>query len=261
MTTKRVLLAGDAAFVNALQGLCQKGGHSVSAYYAQDLDQQAVLDKLVAEAATSDIFIESLNESASSKAWLVEGIEANLRPTSLLLTHPLSASTTEVASWCANPRRVVGFGFLPSVKTPPGPPIVEFVPALQTDVASAASAREFWERLGAEVVRVADGPCLVRARLLFALINEAVFALESKVASAEDIDTAYRLAQNLPRGPLAWADELGLEVVLGGLTALYDATSEERYRVAPLLRQKVRAGHLGRRVGQGFFLDPLIAPT
>jgi 3-hydroxybutyryl-CoA dehydrogenase len=58
---------------------------------------------------------------------------------------------------------------------------------------------------------------------------------------------------NHPRGPLAWADEIGLDVVLGVLDALCDEYREERYRPAPALRRLVQAGRLGHKTGSGFF--------
>lgn len=254
---KHVVLAGDMPFIDGLYKICTDRGHRVDSYYIDDLDEQSNLDRLVNDVAVCDVFIESLNESASSKLWLIEGVEVNLKPNAILLSNVLCASATEVASWCTYPNRVIGCGFLPPIK-PDG--TLEFAPALQSSVQAAAQAREFLQRLGYEVLRVPDTPGLVRARLLCTLVNEAAFVLDQKLASAEDIDTAIRLSQNLPRGPLAWADEIGLDVVLGTLTALYDFWGEERYRPAPLLKQKVRAGHLGKKLGRGFFVDPQIIP-
>jgi 3-hydroxybutyryl-CoA dehydrogenase len=151
---------------------------------------------------------------------------------------------------------VVGFGLLPPTPKPPGK--IEFAPALQADIQIATTAREFLERVGFEIVRVPDTPGLVRARLLLTLINEAAFALDEKLASAQDIDKALQSTCKLPRGPLAWADEIGLDIVLGSLLGMADFWGEERYRPAPLLKQKVRAGHLGKKSGQGFFVDPLV---
>jgi 3-hydroxybutyryl-CoA dehydrogenase len=257
MVNKHIIIAGEVPFIDGLQEICSKG-HRVDVYNITDLDDQDNLDRLVSDASGCDVFIESLNESASSKLWLIEGIEVNMKENALLLSNTLCTSATEVASWCENPRRVVGFGLLPPIKAPGA---IEFVPALQTDVQISAQAREFWQRLGCEVVRAPDSPGMVRGRLLCTLINEAIFALDHKIASAEDIDTAFRLSLNLPRGPLAWADEIGLDVVLGTLTGMYEFWNEERFRPAPLLKQKVRAKHLGKKTGRGFFVDPLVIPT
>ena len=253
--SKHVIIAGEAPYVDILRDLCAAKGFRVDVHHIDELDNQENLDKLVDDAARCDIFIESLNESAASKMWLVEGVEINLKDQAPILTNALCASATEVASWCENPRRVVGFGMLPP-QTPPGK--IEFAPSLQADIQMATVAREFLERVGFEIVRVPDTPGLVRARLLLTLINEATFALDEKIASAQDIDKALQSVCKLPRGPLAWADEIGLDIVLGVLLGMYDFWGEERYRPAPLLKQKVRAGHLGKKSGQGFFVDPLV---
>ncbi len=85
------------------------------------------------------------------------------------------------------------------------------------------------------------------------IVNEATFALMDSVASPADIDTALRLGANYPQGPLALADEIGLDVILQILEALQRESGEERYRPAPLLRMMIAAGWTGRAAGRGFF--------
>ncbi len=105
-------------------------------------------------------------------------------------------------------------------------------------------------RADAKVAPALDG---VLGRIVCQVINECAFALGEGVGSAQDIDTGMVLGLNYPRGPLAWADEIGLDQVLGVLDGLWEEYREERYRSAPELRRLVRAGHLGRGVGAGFF--------
>jgi 3-hydroxybutyryl-CoA dehydrogenase len=93
----------------------------------------------------------------------------------------------------------------------------------------------------------------VLGRIVCQLVNEACFALQEGVGSAADLDTAMRLGFNYPRGPLEWADQIGLEHVLATLEGLYEERHEERYRAAPLLRQMIAEGRLGRWAGEGFF--------
>jgi 3-hydroxybutyryl-CoA dehydrogenase len=97
----------------------------------------------------------------------------------------------------------------------------------------------------------ADGGVL--ERIVCQVINECAFALDEGVGSAQDIDTGMVLGLNYPRGPLAWADEIGLDHVLAVLDGLWEEYREERYRAAPLLRRLVREGRLGRVSGAGFF--------
>lgn len=93
----------------------------------------------------------------------------------------------------------------------------------------------------------------VLARIVCQVINEAAFALQKGIGTAEDIDTAMRLGFNYPRGPLEWTDAIGLDHVLGVLDGLWEELREERYRPAPLLRSMVAEGRLGHATGEGFF--------
>ncbi|MGD8382876.1 MAG: 3-hydroxyacyl-CoA dehydrogenase family protein [Syntrophobacterales bacterium] len=90
-------------------------------------------------------------------------------------------------------------------------------------------------------------------RILCPMINEAIFVYSESVASAEDIDQAMVLGANHPIGPLALADLVGLDTLLAVLEGLHQELGEDKYRPAPLLRKMVRAGHLGRKAGKGFY--------
>jgi 3-hydroxybutyryl-CoA dehydrogenase len=120
--------------------------------------------------------------------------------------------------------------------------------------ASAADATQrFFATLGKHTEWVADAPGLVLGRIVCQVINEAAFTLGEGLGSAEDIDAGMVHGLNYPRGILAWADEIGLDHVLGVLDALFLERGEERYRVAPLLRRLAWAGRLGRATGEGLF--------
>jgi 3-hydroxybutyryl-CoA dehydrogenase len=246
----RVLIVGEVPFVDTLAGLCRAKNHRVDLFIADQLGDQEILDRMVRAATRCEVAIESLNESQSGKMWLADGIEANLPDEAIFLVSALAASATEIASWTEHPRRVAGYGLLPPI-TISG--LVEFAPALQTDFDVAARARHFWEELGFGVARVPDSAGLVRPRMICSLVNQAVRVMNENRLSVEEADRAMQLGMNLPRGPLSWGDEIGLDVVVGTLEALLRDWGEERYRPAPLLRQKVFAGHLGRKTGQGFY--------
>jgi 3-hydroxybutyryl-CoA dehydrogenase len=122
---------------------------------------------------------------------------------------------------------------------------------------SAESAIEATERfftsLGKHVTWVGDAPGLVLGRMVCQVINEAAFALGEGVGSAEDIDAGFLHGLNYPRGVLAWADQIGLDHVLGVIDALFEELHEDRYRAAPALRRLVWSGRLGKQTGEGFF--------
>jgi len=131
--------------------------------------------------------------------------------------------------------------------------LVELTRSESTSPVAAARAERFFAALGKHTAWVGDAPGLVLGRIVCQVINESAFALGEGVGSAQDIDTGMTLGMNHPRGPLSWADEIGLDHVLNVLEALCEEYREERYRPAPALRQLVLAERLGRDVGAGFF--------
>jgi len=102
-------------------------------------------------------------------------------------------------------------------------------------------------------IEVYEYPGYVTTRVILPMINEAMFVLMEGVASAEDIDKAIKLGYNMERGPLALADQMGLDEVMIWMESLFHELGDLKYRPCPLLRKKVRAGQLGRKSGQGFF--------
>jgi 3-hydroxybutyryl-CoA dehydrogenase len=131
--------------------------------------------------------------------------------------------------------------------------LVELTRNEHSSPAATARAERFFGTLGKHVQWVGDAPGLVLGRIVCQVINESAFALGEGVGSAQDIDTGMTLGLNYPRGPLEWADQIGLDNVLRVVEALSDEYREERYRPAPALRRLVAAGRLGRTTGAGFF--------
>jgi 3-hydroxybutyryl-CoA dehydrogenase len=131
--------------------------------------------------------------------------------------------------------------------------LVELTRSESSSPVAAARAERFFATLGKHVEWVGDAPGLVLGRIVCQLINESAFALGEGVGAAGDIDTGMVLGLSHPRGPLEWADAIGLDHVLSVLEALCEEYREERYRPAPVLRRLVHAGRLGRETGAGFF--------
>jgi 3-hydroxybutyryl-CoA dehydrogenase len=205
---------------------------------------------MLEETSEVDVVVELHNESAAAKNELLLALSDAVPYRALVLTSALATSTTQAAAWVTRPERVVGFGLLPPLAKNGA---VELAPALQTAGEAMQRAHAFWQSLGYEAVEVADGPGLVRNRIVCCLINEAISALMEGVASAADIDQAMRLGTNYPYGPLEWADVIGLDTVLGVMTGLFEEWGDDRYRPAPLLRRMVLAGLLGKKTGAGFY--------
>ena len=144
----------------------------------------------------------------------------------------------------------VGFHVLPPLQHAE---LIELTRSDSSSPLAAARAERFFQALGKHVTWVGDAPGLVLGRIVCQVINESAFALGEGVGAAQDIDTGMMLGLSHPRGPLAWADAIGLDHVLTVLGALREEYGEERYRAAPALRRLVQSGRLGRAAGAGFF--------
>jgi 3-hydroxybutyryl-CoA dehydrogenase len=142
-----------------------------------------------------------------------------------------------------------GFHVLPPLETAR---LVELTRSAGTSPAAAARAEELVTALGRHAAWVGDGPGLVLGRIACQLVNEAAFAVGEGVGSPDDVDAGMVLGLNHPRGPLTWADAIGLDLVLAVLDALHGELGEERYRAAPLLRRLVAEGRLGAATGACF---------
>jgi 3-hydroxybutyryl-CoA dehydrogenase len=147
----------------------------------------------------------------------------------------------------------VGFHVLPSFADAK---LVELTRSETSSPLAAERAERLVASLGKHVAWVGDAPGLVLGRIVCQVINESAFAFGEGVGEAADIDTGMLLGLSHPRGPLEWADAIGLDHVLSVLEALSREYREERYRPAPALRALVSAGRTGRASGSGFFEYP-----
>jgi 3-hydroxybutyryl-CoA dehydrogenase len=132
--------------------------------------------------------------------------------------------------------------------------LVELIRGLQTDNATLEAARKLAEKLGKTPIAVKSAPGFSVNRILCPMLNEAVFALAEGLASEQEIDQGMKLGCNHPIGPLALADLIGLDVLLAVMETLHSEFGDPKYRPAPLLREMVAAGFLGRKSGRGFFI-------
>ena len=131
--------------------------------------------------------------------------------------------------------------------------LVEIVRGQETSNETYEEAKLLVEKFGKKGITVQDAPLFAVNRILVPMINEAILVLAEGTASAEDIDEGMKLGANHPIGPLALADLIGLDTLLFVVETLYTETSDSKYRPCPLLKKLVRAGHLGRKTGKGFY--------
>jgi len=203
----------------------------------------------IKDLAKVDFVIEAAFEDAAVKADLFARLDAACKPAAILASNTSSISITKLAAATKRPTQVVGMHFMNPV---PVIAYVELIRGLQTADATMARTRELAKTLGKIAVESNDSPGFIANRVLMPMINEAVFALSENVGTAEAIDTMMK-GLNFPMGPLALADLIGLDVCLAVLEVMQRDFGDPKYRPAPLLRQYVQAGWLGRKSGRGFF--------
>lgn len=200
--------------------------------------------------ARCGIIVEAATENLDLKLRILKQIDAIAGPDAVLASNTSSISITQLAAVITHPERFVGMHFFNPV---PLMALVEVIRGLQTSDETVATVQAFAKRLGKTPIVVRNSPGFVVNRILCPMINEAIFALQEGLASAEDIDNGMRLGCNHPIGPLALADMIGLDVMLAVMNVFYADFNDPKYRPAPLLKEMVAAGYLGRKSRRGFY--------
>jgi len=131
--------------------------------------------------------------------------------------------------------------------------LVEIIRGLQTSDSTVAVVTQLAQAMGKTPIGVKNSAGFVVNRVLCPMINEAIFVFSEGLASAAEIDEGMKLGCNHPIGPLAQADLIGLDVLLAVMEVLYQAFEDPKYRAAPLLKEMVHAGYLGRKTKRGFY--------
>ncbi len=200
--------------------------------------------------SAADLVIEAATENPEVKRSIMRQADEIMRPEAILATNTSSISITALAAATTRADRVVGMHFFNPV---PVMALVELIRGLLTSEETHARAAQFIAQIGKTAISVKNFPGFAVNRILCPMINEAVFALQEGVAAAADIDEAMKLGCNHPIGPLALADLVGLDTLLSIMEVFQRDYGDPKYRPAPLLREMVAAGLLGRKSGQGFF--------
>jgi len=201
-------------------------------------------------AAGHDLVIEAIFEDESAKRETWAALTASADAAAIFATNTSSISITSLATATDRPDRFLGLHFFSPV---PVMRLLEIIRGLETGEESYRACLGFAGELGKTVIESKDYPGFLVNRMLGPFINEAIFALMESTGSAEDIDTGARLGLNHPMGPLELSDFIGNDVMLGVMDVLYRGFGDPKFRAAPLLRQMVSAGHMGRKAGRGFY--------
>jgi 3-hydroxybutyryl-CoA dehydrogenase len=198
----------------------------------------------------ADMVIEAATENPDLKMQLFNDLDRIAPPHAIMASNTSSISLTRIASATTRAEKVIGMHFFNPV---PLMKLLEVIRGLATSDETLDTAIQVGRKMGKEPVEAKDSPGFISNRILCPMINEAIFALQEGIGTAEAIDTVMRLGMNHPMGPLTLADMVGLDVVLFVMEVLHRDMGEDKYRPAPLLRKMVDAGYLGRKAGRGFY--------
>jgi 3-hydroxybutyryl-CoA dehydrogenase len=227
----------------SLVRLAEKGG--------PDPDEVLGRVAVVGELVEADLMVEAVVEDAAVKEDVFRRADEALPAHAILASNTSSLPIATLAAATARPEQVIGMHFFNPV---PVRSLVEVIRAERTSDETAAAIVQLARAVGKEPVEVRDVAGFAANRILMPFINEAVYALAGGVASADAIDTVAKLGFGHPMGPLALADLIGLDTCVAIMEVLEQGLGDPRYAPAPLLREHVDAGRLGRKSGEGFFI-------
>ena len=279
MNLQNIGVIGAGTMGNGIAQVCALAGFNVTlldisesalqkavATVSKNLDRQiaketltqeqklAALDKIRTSTDYSNLqnvqlVIEAATENLELKLRVLQQIAAQVSDDCVIASNTSSLSITQLAASVSQPERFIGLHFFNPV---PVMGLIEVIRGLQTSDATHALALDMATRLGKTAITAGNRPGFVVNRILVPMINEAILVFQEGLASAEDIDAGMRLGCNQPIGPLALADLIGLDTLLAIMEAFYDGFNDSKYRPAPLLKEMVAAGYLGRKTGRGF---------
>ena len=240
--------AGTARIAANLDRLVQRGRLEQDARDATLARIRGSVDYAVL--VDADLVVEAVPEDMDLKQEVFADIEAATDEDTVIASNTSSLSVTEMASALEHPERAVGLHFF-------NPPhlmdLVEIVIAEQTDERTEEFAVDYVRDIEKEDVVVRDTAGFATSRLGLALGLEAIRMVEQGVASPADIDEGMEIGYGHPMGPLELTDHVGLDVRLHIAEHLREELGE-RFKPPQSLRRKVRAGNLGKKSGEGYYV-------
>lgn len=281
MSMQQVAVIGAGTMGNGIAQVCALAGFDVTLLDISDaalerglgtvrknLDRQTSKQTITADVAASalqrircttdyaqldgaQLVIEAATENLDLKLRLLKQIAEHVSSECVIASNTSSLSITQLAASVAHPERFIGLHFFNPV---PMMGLIEVIRGLQTTDTTHVAALKLAERLNKTAITAGNRPGFVVNRILVPMINEAILVLQEGLATAQDIDDGMRLGCNQPIGPLALADLIGLDTLLAIVEAFHDGFNDSKYRPAPLLKEMVAAGYLGRKSGRGFFV-------
>lgn len=197
----------------------------------------------------AEIVIEAVPEKIEIKKEIFSKIDAIADPDTIIVSNTSGLSISEMAAATKRPDRVMGVHFFypaPVMK------LVELINGIATSEATYEKVKTFAIDIKKEPVDCPELPGFIVNRILVPMMNEGAF-LVMEGCKPEDVDKAMKLGSNQPMGPLELCDFVGIDVMLATMTGLYNGFHDSKYRPCPILENMVKAGHLGRKSGEGFY--------
>jgi 3-hydroxybutyryl-CoA dehydrogenase len=242
-------------------------GRAIAGGKLDEAERTALLERItfttdLADLADVDLVIEAIPESLELKARVFTELEQVCRPEVILASNTSSLSVTEIGVHTGRPGKVVGLHFF---NPAPVLKLVEIVRTVVTEPDVVADVEAFARRLGKEPVVIGDRAGFIANALLFGYLNHAVSMYESRYATREDLDAAMRFGCGYPMGPLALLDLIGLDTAYEILETMYRQSRNRLHAPAPIMKQMITAGLLGRKTGRGFYTydgidSPVVVP-
>ena len=241
MEVKKVLVVGSGLMGSGIAQVCAQAGIDVF---------------------LNDSAAEALDKAIKNIEWSVgklieKGKLTGDKKNRLCADHTLLASNSsaipisDLAAVTRRAENVLGLHFFSPV---PMMPVVEVIKGISTRDETAGAGREFVKKIGKEAIMVnRDVPGFAINRINFPSTIEAMNLVEQGVVSIEDVDKGLRLGLGRKMGIFETGDMVGLDVTYGALMAMYNETGDSRWYPPLLLRRKVKAGHLGRKTGKGWY--------
>lgn len=280
MSIEKVMVVGSGLMGNGIAQVCAQAGIQV---FLHDVSDEAVdkalkaiewsvgklvekgqlaedLESIIAriqpianivEGKEVDLIIEAVFEKIDLKLEIFQQVDKICSADALIASNTSAIPITELAAVTGRPEKVIGLHFFNPV---PMMQAVEVINGAATAKHTAKAGREFVLQIGKEPIVVnRDVAGFVINRVNFPSAIEAMSLVEQGVASVEDIDKGLRLASGRRMGIFETGDLVGLDVTYGALKAMYEETGDPRWYPPLLLRRKVKAGHLGRKTGRGWY--------
>ena len=225
-------------------------GSITKAEKTNTLNNISTFIKIEDGAKNADLVVEAATENAELKLNIFKQLDSICKAETILASNTSSISITKIASVTKRADKIIGMHFMNPV---PVMKLVEVIRGKETSDDVTKIIMELARKLNKIPVEVNDAPGFVANRILMPMINEAIYALQEKVAGVEEIDTVMKLGMSHPMGPLQLADFIGLDVCLSIMKVLHEGFAIPKYTPCPLLVEMVSAGNMGVKSGKGFY--------